>query len=53
MIGMLVYVCGMIGFIGLIVPHIVRINFGTDHKKIIPISALLGSIILIWADVIF
>jgi iron complex transport system permease protein len=52
MIGMLVYVSGMIGFIGLIIPHIVRIIFGTNHKKIIPIAALLGSIILIWADVI-
>lgn len=51
MIGMLVYACGMIGFVGLIIPHIVRTLFGTDHKKIIPISALLGAIILIWADV--
>lgn len=52
MIGLLVYVSGMIGFIGLIIPHIVRIIFGTDHKKIILIAALLGAIILIWADVI-
>ncbi len=52
MIGLLVYVSGMIGFVGLIIPHIVRIIFGTDHKKIIPITALLGSIILICADVI-
>lgn len=52
MIGLLVYVSGMIGFVGLIIPHIVRIIFGTDHKKIIPISALLGAIILIWADVL-
>ena len=52
MIGLLVYVSGMIGFVGLIIPHIVRIIFGTDHKKIIPITALLGSIILIWADVL-
>lgn len=52
MIGILVYVSGMIGFVGLIIPHIVRMIFGTDHKKIIPISALLGAIILIWADVL-
>ena len=51
MIGILVYASGMIGFVGLIVPHIVRIILGTDHRKIIPIAALLGSIILIWADV--
>ena len=52
MIGLLVYVSGMIGFVGLIIPHIVRMIFGTDHKKIIPISALLGAIIIIWADVL-
>ena len=51
MIGILVYASGMIGFVGLIVPHLVRIILGTDHRKIIPIAALLGSIILIWADV--
>ena len=52
MIGLLVYVSGMIGFVGLIIPHIVRMIFGTDHRKIIPISALLGAIILIWADML-
>ena len=52
MIGLLVYVSGMIGFIGLIIPHIVRIIFGTDHKKIIPIAAISGGIFLIWADVL-
>ncbi|MEW8993796.1 FecCD family ABC transporter permease [Clostridium sp.] len=52
MIGIIVYSSGMIGFIGLIIPHIVRIIFGTDHKKIIPIAAILGAIFLIWADVL-
>ena len=52
MIGMLVYSSGMIGFVGLIIPHIVRMIFGTDHKKIIPIAAILGGIFLIWADVL-
>lgn len=51
-IGFLVFNSGIIGFVGLIIPHIARLLFGTDHKKIIPISALLGSILLIWADVI-
>lgn len=51
-IGMVVYASGIIGFIGLIIPHIVRIIFGTNHKKVIIISGLLGSIFLIWADVI-
>lgn len=52
MIGVLVYASGMIGFVGLVIPHIVRMIFGTDHKKIIPIAAILGSIFLIWADVL-
>ncbi|MFO7886709.1 MAG: iron ABC transporter permease [Eubacteriales bacterium] len=51
-IGFLVYNSGIIGFVGLIIPHISRLLFGTDHKKIILISALMGSILLIWADVI-
>lgn len=51
-IGLVVYSSGMIGFVGLIIPHIVRIFFGTDHKKILPISALTGAIFLIWADVL-
>ena len=51
-IGFVVYSSGMIGFVGLIIPHIVRMIFGTDHKKLIPISALIGSIFLIWADVL-
>lgn len=52
MIGLLVYCAGMIGFVGLIIPHITRMMFGTDHKKIIPISALIGAIFIIWADVL-
>ncbi len=51
MIGFIVYCSGMIGFVGLIVPHVVRIIVGTDHKKLIPVSALAGSILLVWADV--
>lgn len=52
MIGLLVYSSGMIGFVGLVIPHIVRMIFGTDHKKIIPIAAILGGIFVIWADVL-
>ena len=51
MIGFAVYSSGTIGFVGLIIPHIVRLLFGTDHKKLVPISALLGAIFLIWSDV--
>lgn len=50
-VGAAVYAAGMIGFVGLVIPHVIRILFGTDHKRLIPLSALLGSIFLIWADV--
>lgn len=52
LVGFSVYTSGVIGFVGLIIPHIVRILFGTDHKKLIPLSALVGSIFLLWADVL-
>ncbi len=51
MIGFIVYSSGMIGFIGLIIPHFIRMLLGTDHKKIIPVSFLTGGIFMIWADV--
>lgn len=51
-IGFVVYSSGMIGFVGLIIPHLARMLFGTDHKKIIPISALIGAIFMVWADVL-
>ena len=43
-------VVGTIGFLGLIVPHIGRHFVGSDHKKLIPFSALLGALILLIAD---
>lgn len=52
MIGFIVYASGIIGFVGLIVPHVVRFLVGTDHKKLIPVSALSGAILLVWADVL-
>ena len=50
--GAAVSFAGLIGFVGLLIPHVVRMVFGTDHKKLIPLSALLGAIFLIWADVL-
>ncbi|WP_333638320.1 iron ABC transporter permease [Tissierella praeacuta] len=50
--GVLVSACGIIGFVGLIIPHIVRSLVGADHKKLIPVSLLVGSIFLVWADAI-
>lgn len=43
-IGFVVYASGMIGFVGLVIPHLVRMLFGTDHKKLIPLSALTGAV---------
>ena len=50
MTGASVSVAGNIVFVGLIIPHAVRMLFGTDHKKLIPISALVGAIFMICAD---
>ncbi len=51
MVGFAVYTAGMIGFVGLIIPHVIRILFGTDHRRLVPLAALLGSVFLIWCDV--
>jgi iron complex transport system permease protein len=45
-----VSVCGLIGFVGLIVPHSVRLIFGPDHRLLLPASALLGASFLIASD---
>lgn len=47
-----VSVSGMIGFVGLIVPHAVRMITGPDHRVLLPASALVGAIFLVWADVV-
>jgi len=45
-----VSVCGLIGFVGLIVPHGARILFGADHRLLLPSSALVGASFLILSD---
>ena len=45
-----VAVSGIIGFVGLIVPHAVRLVFGPDHRFLLPMSALVGGVFLITAD---
>jgi iron complex transport system permease protein len=52
MIGFIVYVSGMIGFIGLVIPHFVRLIFGTNHKIMVPIVFLSGGLFMIWADIL-
>lgn len=46
-----VSVSGCIGFVGLVVPHIVRSLVGADHRRVIPLSLLGGSILLVWTDI--
>jgi iron complex transport system permease protein len=41
---------GSIGFVGLIIPHAVRLVFGTDHRVLLPVSMLLGGTLLVLAD---
>ena len=49
-VGFVVYSAGMVGFVGLIVPHVIRMLVGTDHKKLVPVSALTGAVFLVIAD---
>lgn len=50
--GVTVAVSGGIGFVGLMMPHAVRFLVGPDHRRVLPVCALLGSIYLIWVDVL-
>ena len=50
--GVMVAFSGMIGFIGLMVPHVVRIIVGGNYLRVIPVSALFGAILLLWADIV-
>ena len=43
---------GVIGFVGLVVPHIIRLVWGGDYKKLIPLSILGGGIILLLSDIV-
>lgn len=48
--GLAVACCGMVGFVGLIVPHLVRLLAGPDHRVILPGSVLLGALLMVVAD---
>ena len=52
LISTIVAVTGAIGFIGLVVPHICRTIAGSDHKKLILLSSLIGAIFLTMADIL-
>jgi len=48
--GAMVSVSGSIGFVGLILPHGVRLLVGPGHRALLPLSGLVGAIFLVWAD---
>lgn len=48
--GAVVAAAGAIGFVGLVIPHLARRLVGASHARLIPVTALLGAILLIWAD---
>jgi iron complex transport system permease protein len=50
--GASVAVAGMIGFVGLAAPHLVRLCIGSDNRAVLPSAALLGAVLLLLADLI-
>ncbi len=49
---LVVSISGIIGFVGLIIPHIVRLILGPDHRILLPSSAIVGGIFMVFADTI-
>lgn len=52
LVGTVVAISGAIGFVGLMIPHIVRFLVGADHRRVLPIAALLGGAYLVLVDLI-
>jgi iron complex transport system permease protein len=50
--GAVVVMCGVIGFIGLIAPHVARLLVGPDHRLVLPLSAMLGATLLTAGDLV-
>jgi iron complex transport system permease protein len=50
LVGIIVAFAGPIGFIGLIIPHLVRLVVGADHRKLMVAAPLFGGTFLIWCD---
>lgn len=51
-VGVVVSAAGSIGFVGLVVPHLARRAVGGAHVRVVVVAALMGAILLIWADVL-
>ncbi|MDV6271884.1 iron chelate uptake ABC transporter family permease subunit [Rhodococcus erythropolis] len=52
MTAVIVSVAGAIGFVGLVLPHAARALVGPSHRRLLPASALIGSIFLVWVDAV-
>ena len=50
--GAVVAAGGVIGFVGFIIPHVIRFLVGSDHRKVFPLSFLTGGLFLMWMDVL-
>lgn len=50
--GTLIAVVGGVGFVGLMIPHVVRLVVGSDHRKVLPMAALVGGIYLVLVDLV-
>lgn len=48
--GVMVAIGGAIGFVGLVVPHAVRLAVGSGHRRLLPLSMLVGANFMLWAD---
>lgn len=47
-----VSVAGTIGFVGLVIPHLMRMLAGSDHRVLLPVASLAGAVFLVWADTV-
>lgn len=52
LVGSIVMNAGLIGFVGLLVPHFCRMAMGADHKKLLPVTVLCGGMVSVWADIL-
>jgi iron complex transport system permease protein len=52
MAGVAVAVSGVIGFVGLVVPHIVRLIVGSDHRRVLPVGVLFGASFMVFGDLL-
>ena len=50
--GVMVAVAGGVSFVGLVIPHVVRLAVGSDHRKVLPVTALVGAVFLVLVDLI-